>query len=272
LDKAERERAESAWQHDEKRKDVREVVLAAIARLTQPQRETTALFYINGYTVDEVARMQEVPVGTVKRRLHDAREKLKEEMSGMVEEVLKAGAPREDFVQRVFEILSRYPGGPGRPYAHRGWHETIAELRRIGEEGLDGYRRALASPHSPTRVFAMHMLERHNAPRDSGAVLDMLKQGLADPNRKVRRHAAEALLGADVPEERKRSEFVPVIAPLLADPSIRVRRHVAWELCPWAQDVPLEPVAQALVQERDPEARKRLMRLLKAVLKTKKGP
>jgi RNA polymerase sigma-70 factor (ECF subfamily) len=56
--------------------DLRDAVLAAIGKLSGPQRETVALFYINGYTVDEVADMQGTPAGTVKSRLHDARKKL----------------------------------------------------------------------------------------------------------------------------------------------------------------------------------------------------
>ena len=45
------------------RQELRERVLAAVGRLSQAQRETTTLFYINGYTVAEVAAIQEVPLG-----------------------------------------------------------------------------------------------------------------------------------------------------------------------------------------------------------------
>ena len=48
------------------RQELRRQVMAAIGRLSTTQRETTALFYVNGYSVAEVAAMQEVPVGRVK--------------------------------------------------------------------------------------------------------------------------------------------------------------------------------------------------------------
>jgi DNA-directed RNA polymerase specialized sigma24 family protein len=51
--------------------------MTAIQQLSKAQCETAMLFYINGYSHAEISRIQEVPVGTIKRRLHDAREKLK---------------------------------------------------------------------------------------------------------------------------------------------------------------------------------------------------
>ena len=57
-------------------------------------------------------------------------------------------------------------------------------------------------------------------------VIGLLKRALSDPNRKVRRFAVEALLQdeMDVGDERKRTEFVPLVIPLLRDRSNRVRR------------------------------------------------
>ena len=60
------------------RKELVESVLALVRSLPEKQRITTTLFYINGYTVNEVAEFLEAPVGTIKRRLHDSRQRLKE--------------------------------------------------------------------------------------------------------------------------------------------------------------------------------------------------
>jgi RNA polymerase sigma-70 factor (ECF subfamily) len=117
------------------RKELRERVLAAIGRLSKAQGETTTLFYINGYSVAEVAAIQEMPLGTIKSRLHDARESLREELIGMVEDVLKSEAPKEDFAERVFKVLSCW--------GKMGWWEIVAELERIGSRGAQGYARAL---------------------------------------------------------------------------------------------------------------------------------
>ena len=49
-------------------------------------RPTMVLYYLEGYDVKEVARIQRIPVGTVKSRLMRGREKLKDNES--VKEVL----------------------------------------------------------------------------------------------------------------------------------------------------------------------------------------
>lgn len=48
-----------------------------VAELSQMHREAIVLYYFQGYKIAEIAKFLDVPTGTVKRRLHDAREKLK---------------------------------------------------------------------------------------------------------------------------------------------------------------------------------------------------
>jgi RNA polymerase sigma factor (sigma-70 family) len=250
----------SAWRAEERRRDLREQVLMAVRRLSSVQRETTLLFYINGYSEREVAAIQEVPVGTVKRRLHDAREALRKDMAHMVEKVLKQGAPGPDFAQHVCALLNRF-----QLARSPRWLEVAAELRRIGSQGFAGFVRAMESVHSPTRVFAVHML-RWGARLTGEGVVELLKKALTDPNKKVRRCAVTALLDLEEPDERKRREFLPLVIPLLADRSRRVRRIVAWDLRPWAADVPIEKAVQAVLGEKDPRTRGVLLGLLDAVM------
>ncbi len=135
--------------------ELRDRVITAIGQLSKKQRETTMLFYVNGYSQDEIARIQEVPIGTVRRRLHDAREKLKEDMISMVGDVLKSEAPKDDFGERVYDILSRY-NRPTVPWQE--WDKIESKLKEIGIQGVDGFNKALNSPHSTTRLFALRML------------------------------------------------------------------------------------------------------------------
>ncbi len=130
------------------RRELRDQVLAAIAGLSGPLRETTTLFYINGYSVEQVARMQEVPAGTVKRRLHDARKRLQKEMMAMVEDTLRNESPRRKMADQVFDMLTLYDR-PG--ISSERWNELKTLLEQIGTDGIDGIVRALDSPHSPTR-------------------------------------------------------------------------------------------------------------------------
>ena len=53
----------------------------AIRRLPLPHRAVVHLFYRDEMSVEEIALILEIPVGTVKSRLHSAREKLREHMS-----------------------------------------------------------------------------------------------------------------------------------------------------------------------------------------------
>ena len=244
------------------RRELRNQVLAAIGRLSKTQRETTTLFYINGYSIAEVASVQEVPVGTVKRRLHDACERLKEELIGMVENVLKSEAPKDDFAKRVFELLS---GLRARKTEDRiPWEQVVSELKKIGSRGIEGFVKALSSPYSSTRITAASMATK--VPDTKEFIVELLRESLNDPNKKVRRFAVDSLLNCDADQRRKRKELVPLIVPLLHDPSKRVRRRAAYELIDYAADVPIREPVKALLVETDREARKLLKMLLHAMV------
>jgi len=242
------------------KQELRQSVLAAVARLSQTQRETTTLYYINGYSVAEVAAVQEVPEGTVKRRLHDAREKLKEEMIGMVEDVLKSESPKDDFSEQVFQLLLQYK-------RDRKWLETVTELRKIGADGIDGFVRAMEVPHWQTRRFAASML---GATRQQGEiVIELYKKAITDPSKKVRKQSLN-LLHVKVDDERKRKEFLPLLIGLLHDPAQRVRWRAAYELSRWTADVPLEEAAMALANEKGARTRRAMARLVKMIVEARK--
>ena len=65
-----RERADRVW--------------AALGKLKSLDREALDAFYIRGHSLIEIAEMLDVPLGTVKRRLHTARKRLKVELQSSV--------------------------------------------------------------------------------------------------------------------------------------------------------------------------------------------
>ncbi|MHC4574628.1 MAG: sigma-70 family RNA polymerase sigma factor [Planctomycetota bacterium] len=90
------------------KREIKEKVLKAIGELPERQRMVTMLFYINGYSQKDIAEFLEVPVTTVKKRLSDSRNRLKERVIDMVEETLKENVPDERFSQKVIrELLDR---------------------------------------------------------------------------------------------------------------------------------------------------------------------
>lgn len=86
--------------------EMKDNVLAAIAALPEHERVVTALFYINGYSQNEIANFLEIPVTTVNSRLRYSRKRLKERMMTMVQETLHENRPSRDnqFVERVLKF------------------------------------------------------------------------------------------------------------------------------------------------------------------------
>lgn len=60
--------------------------LPALKKLDEKERDTAELFYLNDLSVREISLIVGVPVGTVKSRLHRAREQLKQHIDNSHEE------------------------------------------------------------------------------------------------------------------------------------------------------------------------------------------
>jgi RNA polymerase sigma factor (sigma-70 family) len=86
-------------------RETQQSVLGAVQSLPENERVATTLFYINGYSLADVGQFLDVPVSTVKNRLHAARTKLRERMMVMVEDALKQHAPDEGFGKRVRKVV-----------------------------------------------------------------------------------------------------------------------------------------------------------------------
>jgi RNA polymerase sigma-70 factor, ECF subfamily len=76
--------------------ELRERVRKALAELRRPDREAAELFYLDEQSVAEVAAALEVPIGTVKRRLHSARARLRNLLLGSYESPRPEAERRRD--------------------------------------------------------------------------------------------------------------------------------------------------------------------------------
>lgn len=76
--------------------------------LSDTSREAILLFYLGGRSLTECAAFLDVPVSTVKSRLHDARRRLRKELSVMIEETLQSERPsrNDEFAGRVMARLT----------------------------------------------------------------------------------------------------------------------------------------------------------------------
>jgi RNA polymerase sigma factor (sigma-70 family) len=88
-------------------------VFEAMRELPEHERSTMTLFYIGGYSMDEVATFLEVPVSTVKGRLHSARERLRTMLLDTVADDLRARRPsrNESFATTIVDLLKAARAG-----------------------------------------------------------------------------------------------------------------------------------------------------------------
>ena len=89
------------------RKMIQDQIFEAIHTLPEHQRTVVTLFYINEYSQDEIGAFLEIPIATVKTRLHSARKRLKNRMIAMIEDNLPEQRPSKDdlFTQKVMALF-----------------------------------------------------------------------------------------------------------------------------------------------------------------------
>jgi RNA polymerase sigma factor (sigma-70 family) len=121
------------------RKELEQSVLAAVMALSEKLRLTTTLFYINGYAVSEIAEFLSVSPNTVKWRLHDARERLKENIMKdkkmidiMVDGALKSFPLPGDFADVVVRMVTSDGDLQKCIELMGGYAKSIADAQRMG--------------------------------------------------------------------------------------------------------------------------------------------
>ena len=122
------------------KKEFTESVLLAVNALPEKLRLTTTLFYINGYTVNEISEFLEVPAGTIKRRLHNSRQRLKENMMKdkkmieiMVDGALKSFPLPGDFADVVVRMVASEEDIKQYDEMMQDSTESVAEAQRHGK-------------------------------------------------------------------------------------------------------------------------------------------
>lgn len=86
--------------------ELREAVLDRLRDLPEHERSVVTLFYIHDCTHREIAEFEEVPVSTVKTRLHSARKRLRDSLDAALHGTLEPHRPSRDarFQQRVLQL------------------------------------------------------------------------------------------------------------------------------------------------------------------------
>lgn len=76
-----------------------------LACLSGESRLTLTLFYLQSYSLQEIADFLEVPVTTIKSRLRNARTKLRKELWDMLEDTIKPAPLPQDFATRIMQLI-----------------------------------------------------------------------------------------------------------------------------------------------------------------------
>jgi RNA polymerase sigma factor (sigma-70 family) len=82
-------------------RETQDTVLRAMGELPAHEREVTTLYYIDGYSQNEIAAFLEVPTSTVKSRLYASRKRLKERILDMTRDTLQSNALPESFAEET---------------------------------------------------------------------------------------------------------------------------------------------------------------------------
>ena len=73
----------------------------AVSHLSETLREAISLFYFEGYSLKEAAHFLDIPAGTLKRRLHEGRRRLREAAERILEGTRLMNAKREQILQQL---------------------------------------------------------------------------------------------------------------------------------------------------------------------------
>ncbi|MDB5076833.1 MAG: DNA-directed polymerase subunit sigma [Chloroflexi bacterium] len=152
--------ARPAPAHDHER-DTAEAVHEAIGALSEANRLATMLFYIGGYSIDEVAGILGIPAGTVKRRLHDARKALRTQMVGHVRHDLQANRPSQD--RRFTSVVT---------LINAAWTGDLAMVKTLLQQGP-----SLVNARDANGWMPLHHAARHG----HAHIVDVLLNHNADP-------------------------------------------------------------------------------------------
>lgn len=167
--------------------EVRDQLDAVLAALPEAQRIVVALFYISDYSLQEISTFLGIPVGTVKSRLHTARERLKRRTLTLIQETLPTYRPSRD-EQFIKELTMELCWGVALACATAGcrvqllagdqvletrYAQPVQDTIKIRPGQLVVVDQSVTPPETVWRIFQMQVI----AINDSAVTLSDLARG-----------------------------------------------------------------------------------------------
>ena len=222
--------------------ELRRQVQAAIAELSETDRQLVVLFYLGGYAQQEIAAIVELPVAAVKKRLFHARQRLRRLLDGVVREQLPEPQPADRFTRLVQFFIAVRIGDVSQVQAyladdaalvniHERWDEATAQQHGLS---LVSHFTALHRAAYNGDARLAELLLRHDADIEARtrhdetplhvatavyrpALVEQLLRSGADPN-STAAHGLTALHYAAI---RNRGALAQLLLQAGADPSLR---------------------------------------------------
>ncbi|HUW20406.1 MAG TPA: sigma-70 family RNA polymerase sigma factor [Sedimentisphaerales bacterium] len=109
---------------DLEQQEVIALIHQAVRNLSQTLREAMSLFYFEGYSLKEAARFLDVPTGTLKRRLHEGRRRLRDS----AEQIMKGTKPMDP--QRE-QILRQLTNAANEGIGSEAFYQAMRQVLRL---------------------------------------------------------------------------------------------------------------------------------------------
>jgi RNA polymerase sigma factor (sigma-70 family) len=169
---------------DLERQELVALIHEAVGHLSENLREAVVLFYFEGYSLKEAAGFLDIPEGTLKRRLHDGRKRLRDAAG----QILKGAKPMNTKRQQILKQLKEaFEEGPETETFYQAMREAM-RLRPFPNEML---REAMRKHWAPKFEKAASDPERTREMRKCLSLAYSASERAADPN-----HPVGAVAGA----------------------------------------------------------------------------
>ncbi len=165
----------------------------AVGNLPEMLREAISIFYFEGYNIEQAALFLDIPSGTLKRRLHDGRRRLRE----AAEKILKGKKPMDQQRERILQQLGNLIDQGGDSEALHKVMRQALRLRPVPYELLS----KLMQRHSKVAKKLATPGGREEMERRARAIMEDIgkpSQRILDPDHVIGKVALE--IRAALPE------------------------------------------------------------------------
>jgi len=244
--------------------ELQHAVQNSIDALSEKNRLAVTLYYIDGLTQKEISNFLDVPLGTIKSRLHEAKKNLQKELIRrgfgdkpsrvMVQESLQTEKLPDDFHSKVEQMLKSADAVIRRRAVH-ALHEHHAEDETVEDLIIE----AVKDEDSRVRRIALQNLGWIRSEK----AIPLLVENLQDANPQIRQPAEWSL--NRIGTEQVVSEVLKLIdypEPQVRAPTQTARRHAVDTLKGICTKTAIPTLLRILQQDKDIGVRERIISVL----------